>query len=90
LQDDKAKFDRAGALILGVNSAPVGAHQKYCQRMGFEFPLLADSTLEVSRAFGALSGTRIRRKVVVIGPDGRVRFSRNGMPTDDEILGALP
>lgn len=89
MQDDKAKFDRAGAQILGVNSATVEAHQTYCRRKGFEFPILADTDLAVSRAYGACSGRRIQRKVVIIGADGLIRFSRNGMPTDDEILGAL-
>jgi hypothetical protein len=25
----------------------------------------------------------------VIGPDGKIRFHRHGMPTDDEILEAI-
>jgi len=31
LQDDKDKFDKAGALILGVNNNTVDAHQGYCR-----------------------------------------------------------
>jgi len=89
LQDDKDKFDRANARIFGVNNNTVEAHQAYCAKRGFEFPLLADPDLSVAKAYGAEKGGRVARTVVVIGPDGKVMFHRSGMPTDDEILEAL-
>ena len=89
MQDDKDRFDRANAMILAVNNNTVEAHQAYCRKRGLNFPLLSDSDLRIARAYGAEKGGRTSRKVVVIGPDGKVAFDRNGMPTDDEILGAL-
>jgi peroxiredoxin len=89
LQDDKARFDRANAMILAVNNNTVEAHQTYCRKRGFSFPLLADADLRIAKAYGAEKGGRTARTVVVIGPDGKVAFHRHGMPTDDEILQAL-
>ncbi len=89
LRDDKDKFDRAGALIFGVNPAGLDSHQKFCDSFRFAFPLLSDPGLKVAEAYGAARGTYNKRTVVVIGPDGVVKFHRHGMPTDDEILEAL-
>jgi len=89
LQADKGRFDRANAMILAVNNNTVEAHQDYCKKQGFTFPLLADTDFRIARAYGAEKGGRTARKVVVIGPDGKVAFHRTGMPTDDEILKAL-
>ncbi|HZE99190.1 MAG TPA: peroxiredoxin [Planctomycetota bacterium] len=89
LRDDKAKFDRAGALIFGVNPAGVDSHQKFCDGFGFGFPLLSDPGLKMAETYGAARGTYNQRTVVVISPDGVVKFHRHGMPTDDEILEAI-
>lgn len=89
LRDDKDKFDRAGALIFGVNPADVEKHKSFCDGFRFTFPLLSDPGLKVAEAYGAARGTYNKRTVVVIGPDGIVKFHRHGMPTDDEILEAV-
>ena len=89
LRDDKDKFDRAGALIFGVNPGTLDSHKKFCDGFGFSFPLLADPELKVAQAYGAARGTVNKRTVVVIGPDGLIKFHRHGMPTDDEILEAI-
>ncbi len=89
MRDDKAKFDAAGAVILGVNNNTPAAHESYCAKFGFEFPILADEDLGMSKAYGAEKGGRVQRTVVVIGPDGTIKFHQRGMPTDDEILKAL-
>jgi peroxiredoxin len=89
LQDDKAKFDAAGAVLLGVNNNSVDAHQGYCQKKGFAFPLLADVDLKMAQAYGAEKGGRTRRTVVGIDRDGKILYYQAGMPTDDEILEAL-
>lgn len=89
MQADKDKFDRANGVILAVNNNTVEAHQSYCTKRGFTFPILSDPDLQIAKAYGAEKGGRVARTVVVIGPDGKVLFHRSGMPTDDEILQAL-
>ena len=89
MQVDKAKFEKGNAGIFGVNNNNVQAHQSYCEKFGFSFPILSDGDLQVSKAYGAEKDGRVKRTVVVIGPDGKIKFHRYGMPTDDEILAAL-
>ena len=89
MQDDKDKFDEAGALILGVNNNTIEAHQGYCRRKGFHFPILADVDLAMAKAYGAEKGGRTRRGVVIIDREGTIVYDQAGMPTDDEILEAL-
>jgi len=89
LRDDQDKFDRAGAVIFGVNPAGAESHRQFCDGFRFSFPLLSDPGMAIARAYGAARGSHNRRTVVVIGADGVVKFHRYGMPTDDEILEAV-
>lgn len=89
LRDDQEKFDQVGARIFGINPGTLDSHRKFCEGFRFAFPLLSDPGLKVAEAYGAARGTFNKRTVVVIGPDGLVKFHRHGMPTDDEILEAL-
>ena len=88
MRDDKAKFDQVKAAVLGVNNNTTEAHKGYCDKYGFGFPILADRDLSLARAYKAEKGGGIKRTVVVVGPDGTVRYHKAGMPTDDEILAA--
>jgi peroxiredoxin Q/BCP len=89
LRDDKDKFDQLGVQMFGVNPGTLDSHKAFCDGFGFSFPLLSDPDLKVAQAYGAASGTHNKRTVVVIGPDGLIKFHRYGMPTNDEILEAL-
>ncbi len=52
--------------------------------------LLIDEGREVSRRYGALrryfKNVSINRTVVLIGPDGAIRYLKRGMPSEEEIL----
>lgn len=89
MRDDKAKFEKSGAAIFGVNDASAATHKTYCDKFKFNFPLLVDADLAVSKAYLAEKGGGVRRTVVVVGPDGNVKYHKYGMPTDDEILAAI-
>jgi thioredoxin-dependent peroxiredoxin len=38
-----AKFLKAGAIVVGVSRDTVNAHDKFCAKFGFPFPLIADT-----------------------------------------------
>jgi len=49
---DYKKFQKEGIEIIGVSPDDVDSHKKFCDKMGIEYPLLADVDKEISKAFG--------------------------------------
>ena len=93
LRDDWSKFTALDTVILGVNPADAESHTAFKSKFAFPFPLLIDKTLLVAKKYGATrqagKATVIKRMVVVIEKDGKIRFIKNGMPKDADILKAL-
>jgi len=91
LEADREKFAAIGAQILAINPASVKAHDSYCSKKGFGFPLLSDPDKSVTREYGALmpGGTRVQRSVYVVGPDRKIIFGEKGMPADQLMLDAI-
>lgn len=88
IRDDWKEFQRRRAAVFGVNGQGPGSHGKFAAKYKFPFPLLVDSNWEVSRAYRAGWGV-VRRTVYVIGPDGRIVYSKRGKPSTAEILAAM-
>ena len=93
LRDDWSKFHALDTVILGINPADAESHIAFKTKFSFPFPLLIDKTLSIAKKYGAtrVSGkaTVIKRKVVGIEKDGTIRFIKNGMPKDTDILKAF-
>ena len=47
-----ARFDAAGAVILGVSKDSVQSHCKFIEKFGFKFELLSDEDTELCKLFG--------------------------------------
>lgn len=75
----------------GVNPASIESHAAYAAMLGLPFPLLSDSNLDISRAYGTLKpdGPGISRSVCLIDRDGRVLYSQAGAPGADLVLESL-
>jgi peroxiredoxin Q/BCP len=75
----------------GVNPASVESHADYAAKLKLPFPLLSDSALEISRAYGSLKpgGIGIARSVCLIDRDGLVRYSQAGAPGAEIVLESL-
>ena len=74
-----------GVEVFGVNPAGPGAHSRFRGKFQLPFPLLVDQGRRIATAFHA-NGLIIRRTVYLIGPDGRIKFARRGMPAPSEVL----
>ena len=83
-RDDFSKFDESGAVLLGISPQDVDSHEKWAEKRGFHFPLLADTDKTVIELYGVKGGKLIavKRSVFVIGPDGNVAF------VDRKVVGA--
>jgi len=49
---DYKKFQKEGIEVIGVSPDDVDSHKKFCDKMGIQFPLLADVGKEISQKFG--------------------------------------
>ena len=76
----KAKFEKAGAVILGCSGDSVEAQAKFHSKYKLKFPLLSDPQFDAIEAYGARrmksflgkSFLGIVRSTFLIGPDGRI------------------
>ncbi len=80
-RDDHAALKRKGAVVLGVSTDPVKAHDKFAAKFQLPFPLLADEDKKIVKAYGVwgpkifmgMKFTGTHRVTFLIGPDGRIR-----------------
>jgi len=91
LEADKDLFAGIGADILAINPASVEAHDKYCDKKGFTFPLLSDPGRKIAKAYQAtkLKDAVIQRTVYVVGPGMRIIFAEQGIPADKKMIDAI-
>jgi thioredoxin-dependent peroxiredoxin len=75
------QFHAAGAEVLGVSRDPLRSHQRFRERQGFDFDLVADTDEALCNAFDVIReksmyGRKvvgIERSTFLIDPDGVVR-----------------
>ncbi len=91
MRDEIRQYETKGVRPFGVNPASVESHRGYANRLRLPFPLLSDTGLGISRAYGALrpGGDGIRRSVVLVDRDGSVAYSQAGAPGADIVLESL-
>jgi peroxiredoxin Q/BCP len=79
-QENQAALKKKGAVVIGVSKDAAATHKKFADKQGLTFPLLADESGAIVKAYGAwgeksLYGKKymgILRITYVIGPDGKV------------------
>ncbi len=72
-------------LVFGVNPQSAESHREFKQRNHFPFPLLVDEDQKVAAVYNS-DGGMVNRTVYLIGPDGKIRYARRGMPRPSEVL----
>ena len=100
IRDAWGDFERAGAVVLGVSPDDEESHEKFKQKFGLPFTLLADTDHEVADAYGVWGEKTyagktymgVLRSTFVIDGDGNVaRIFRDVKPAEhaDQVLEAL-
>ncbi|WP_375327977.1 peroxiredoxin [Microcystis sp. BLCC-F210] len=69
-QQDLPKYMAKNTQVLGVSADDVDSHAEFCDSEGLKFPLLADTTGDVSKAYGSWMGYVSLRHSYLIDPDG--------------------
>lgn len=72
-QQDLPKYLAKNTQIIGVSADDVDSHAKFCNSEGLKFPLLADTTGAVSKAYGSWIGFVSMRHSFIIDPEGVLR-----------------
>jgi len=80
-RDEFAQFKKKGAVILGVSTDSVKAHDKFVEKFKLPFTLLADEDKKIVEAYGvwgekSFMGRKYlgtNRVTFLIGPDGKIR-----------------
>ena len=76
-------FIAQGATVAGISRDSVRAHDNFCAKQGFRFPLISDADEALCQAFDVIKlknmyGKQVRgieRSTFLISPDGRIAAS---------------
>src|SRR5947208_13595711 len=75
-QRDLAKYQNAGAVILGVSVDSAQSHKDFCAKEGLNFKLLADPDAKVTAQYGSVmeyqGATMAARNTFLINPKGDI------------------
>lgn len=75
-RDSQPKFAALNALVVGVSVDSEQSHRQFAAEKRLSFPLLSDTSGQVSRSFGAYSNWGVmkfaKRYTFLIDPEGRV------------------
>jgi thioredoxin-dependent peroxiredoxin len=92
-QRDLAKYDQAGAVVLGVSVDSAQSHKDFCAKEGLNFKLLADPDAKTATQYGSTmeyKGAKMAaRNTFIINPKGEVVKVYTGVKPDehsDQIL----
>jgi peroxiredoxin Q/BCP len=99
-RDAYTDFEAKGAVVLGVSTDPVKAHEKFAAKNKLPFLLLADENREIVNAYGVwgektFMGRKYQgtfRVTFLIGPDGRIRKIWPGVKPEEhaaEVLASI-
>ena len=72
-QQDSSKYLEKNAQIIGISADSVDSHAEFCDSEGLKFPLLSDSSGEVSKAYDSWMGFMSSRHTFIIDPEGILR-----------------
>lgn len=78
--DDLAEFEGLDAAVLGISPQSVESHDRFAERHGLRFPLLADADKAVGEAYGVLGPVGFyRRSVFVVDGEGVIRYAHRAI-----------
>ena len=93
--NDVAQFESLDAQVLGISAQSIDSHERFSDKHGFKFPLLADTDKAVAGLYGTLGPLGFpRRSVFIVDGDGIVRYAHRAIAgltyrPVDELVGVL-
>ena len=75
-----ADYQKAGAVVWGISVQDVASKQKFAEKNHLNYPILADTTKSVCRAYGVLGSNGYAQRVTfIINKQGRITTVDNAM-----------
>ena len=79
------QFLKSNAVVLGVSLDDVKSHQKFSEKLGLNFPILADNNHELASKFGIVRNLGIvkiaKRESFLIDPKGTIVYHYTSVDT---------
>lgn len=72
-RDDYSKYEKAGAVVLGVSVDDEKSHKSFAEKQKLKFPLLADVGGKVATLYGVMGWIMAKRVTYLIGTDGKIK-----------------
>jgi len=99
-RDLHRKFEKAGAVVVGVSRDSLKSHENFKTKMGFPFELISDDDEKLCKQFGVMKmknmyGRKVRgieRSTFLIGPDGKLVREWRGVKVPghaEDVLAAV-
>ena len=99
-RDLHKKFEKVGAVVVGVSRDSLKSHENFKTKMRFPFELISDEDEKLCKQFGVMKmknmyGRKVRgieRSTFLIGPDGKLRREWRGVKVPrhgEEVLAAV-
>ncbi|MBX6318276.1 peroxiredoxin [Pigmentiphaga sp.] len=96
-RDRYADFQAAGAQVLGVSRDTLASHQKFKEKQGFPFPLIADPEEKLCELYGVMKmknmyGKQVRgieRSTFLIDAQGKLRQEWRGVKVPGHVDAVL-
>jgi len=78
--NDLSQFEALDARVVAISAQSVESHEKFSDKHGFKFPLLADTDKTVAAAYGTLGPLGFpRRSVFIVDANGVVRYAHRAI-----------
>ncbi len=78
-QQDMPQYLDRNTQIVGISADDVDSHAEFCDSEGLKFPLLADTTGAISKAYGSWMGIVSSRHSFIIDPQGTLKATFTGV-----------
>ena len=78
--NELGEFEQVGAQVLAISAQDLASKQRFSDKHGFKFPLLADTDKTVAGLYGTLGPLGFpRRSVFVIDAGGVIRYAHRAI-----------
>ncbi len=91
LRDDTELFKGLNTEFLASNPDSVESHESFATAQSYQFPILVDAERTMAKAYRALKedGKGIQRTVYIVDAAGVIRYAKQGLPSDAELVEAI-